>query len=80
MWGIGRQTEKSLNNIGIFTVGDLANTELIKLGKEIWHYGKPVLIHHAWGIDLSELGAPLIEGQAMSYGKGQTLYQGLCDT
>src|SRR6185437_6191971 len=30
------------------------------------------LYHHAWGIDLSEMGAPLIEGQ-VSYDKGQTL-------
>lgn len=32
------------------------------------------LYHHAWGIDYSELGAPLIEGQT-SYGKGQILYR-----
>src|SRR5690606_35011755 len=32
------------------------------------------LYHHAWGIDLSELGPSIIEGQ-VSYGKGQILYR-----
>jgi hypothetical protein len=32
------------------------------------------LYHHAWGIDLSKSGAPLLEGQ-VSYGKGQILFR-----
>lgn len=30
------------------------------------------LYHHAWGIDLSEVGAPIMQGQ-ISYGKSQIL-------
>ncbi|WP_399632630.1 DNA polymerase thumb domain-containing protein [Sporosarcina sp. SG10008] len=73
MWGIGSRTEKSLNDIGIYTVGDLAHTDFKKLEKKFGIMGNQYY-HHAWGIDLSELGAPLVEGQ-VSYGKGQTLYR-----
>ena len=55
MWGIGRQTEKSLNNMGIFSVGDLAHADLQSLEKKFGVMGNQ-LYHHAWGIDLSEGG------------------------
>ncbi|MET3658049.1 DNA polymerase V [Sporosarcina psychrophila] len=71
MWGIGSQTEKSLNNIGIFSVGDLAHTDVKKLEKKFGIMGNQ-LYHHAWGIDLSKMGPPLLEGQ-VSYGKSQVL-------
>jgi DNA polymerase V len=71
MWGIGRQTEKTLNNMGIFSIGDLAHTNLQSLEKKFGIMGNQ-LFHHAWGIDLSEMGAPLLEGQ-VSYGKSQIL-------
>lgn len=71
MWGIGRQTEKSLNNLGIFSVGDLAHANLQSLEKKFGVLGNQ-LYHHAWGIDLSEMGAPILEGQ-VSYGKSQIL-------
>ena len=71
MWGIGRQTEKSLNNIGIFNVGGLANADLKQLEKKFGVMGNQ-LYHHAWGIDLSKVDAPPIEGQ-ISYGKSQIL-------
>ena len=52
MWGIGSRMEKRLNNLGIITVGDLANynPELLKnkfgvIGQELWE--------HANGIDNS---------------------------
>lgn len=73
MWGIGSRTEKTLNSMGIFSVGELANTDLKILEDKFGVMGNQ-LYHHAWGIDLSELGAPLIEGQ-VSYGKGQILYR-----
>lgn len=73
MWGIGSRTEKTLNSMGIFSVGDLANTNLKSLEEKFGILGNQ-LYHHAWGIDLSEMGAPLIEGQ-VSYGKGQILYR-----
>ena len=73
MWGIGRQLERTLNNMGIFSVGDLAHTPLEKLEKKFGVMGNQ-LYYHAHGIDLSDLGAPLLEAQ-VSYGKGQTLFR-----
>jgi DNA polymerase V len=71
MWGIGRRVEKTLNGMGIFTVGQLANYDLEKLEKKFGIMGNQ-LYHHAWGIDFSELGAPIMKGQ-ISLGKSQIL-------
>ncbi|HJV16478.1 MAG TPA: UV damage repair protein UvrX [Bacillales bacterium] len=71
MWGIGGRVEKTLNGMGIFTVGQLARYDLEKLEKKFGIMGNQ-LYHHAWGVDLSELGAPIIQGQ-ISFGKGQVL-------
>lgn len=73
MWGIGSRLEKTLNNMGIFNVGQLANTPLALLEEKFGVMGNQ-LYHHAWGIDLSELGAPIVDGQ-ISYGKGQVLFR-----
>lgn len=72
MWGIGHRTERTLNNMGIFSVGDLAHADLATLEQHFGIMGNQ-LYYHAWGIDLSKVGeAPLIEGQ-ISYGKSQIL-------
>ncbi|MDQ0197404.1 Y-family DNA polymerase [Neobacillus ginsengisoli] len=71
MWGIGRRVEKTLNGMGIFTVGQLARYDLEQLEKKFGIMGNQ-LYYHAWGIDLSELGAPIIQGQ-ISFGKSQIL-------
>lgn len=71
MWGIGRRVEKTLNSMGIFTVGQLAQYDLEKLEKKFGIMGNQ-LYYHAWGIDFSDLGAPLMEGQ-ISFGKSQIL-------
>ncbi|WP_066369670.1 Y-family DNA polymerase [Neobacillus fumarioli] len=71
MWGIGRRLEKTLNGMGIFTVGQLARYDLAKLEKKFGIMGNQ-LYYHAWGVDLSDLGAPLLEGQ-ISFGKSQIL-------
>ncbi len=73
MWGIGSRLEKTLNNMGIFNVGQLAKTPLSILEDKFGVMGNQ-LYHHAWGVDLSELGAPIVDGQ-ISYGKGQVLYR-----
>ncbi len=73
MWGIGSRTERTLNGMGIFSVGDLACTDVAKLEQQFGIMGHQ-LYQHANGIDLSDLGAPLVEGQ-VSYGKGQILYR-----
>lgn len=71
MWGIGRGTEKTLNNMGIFSVGQLARMPLEMLEDKFGIMGNQ-LYHHAHGIDLSEMGAPSQERQ-ISYGKSQIL-------
>lgn len=71
MWGIGRRVEKTLNSMGIFTVGQLARFDLAKLEKKFGVMGNQ-LYYHAWGVDLSEIGAPIMEGQ-ISFGKSQVL-------
>ena len=71
MWGIGRRLEKRLNSMGIFTVGQLAKSDLDKLEKKFGIMGNQ-LYYHAWGVDLSEIGAPIMDGQ-ISFGKSQIL-------
>ncbi|PYZ98531.1 UV damage repair protein UvrX [Alteribacter lacisalsi] len=71
MWGIGSRMEKRLNRMGIFTVGQLAGYAPDKLEKAFGVMGNQ-LYYHAWGVDLSELGAPILAGQ-ISYAKGQIL-------
>ncbi|KIL44279.1 DNA polymerase thumb domain-containing protein [Jeotgalibacillus soli] len=71
MWGIGRRVEKRLNRMGIFSVGDLANHRLDRLEAEFGVMGNQ-LYYHAHGIDLSELGAPIMDGQ-ISFGRSQIL-------
>lgn len=71
MWGIGKQTEKALNKMNIFTVGDLAHADLAKLESQFGIMGNQ-LYYHAWGVDLSEIGSSIIKGQE-SYGKSQIL-------
>lgn len=73
MWGIGYRTEKTLNSMGIYSVGDLACADVAMLEEQFGIMGNQ-LHQHANGIDLSDMGSPLIEGQ-ISYGKGQILYR-----
>lgn len=71
MWGIGRKVERTLNRMGITTVGQLANYPLELLEKKFGVMGNQ-LYYHAWGVDLSEIGAPIMQGQ-ISFGKSQIL-------
>ncbi|MFB1083031.1 DNA polymerase thumb domain-containing protein [Jeotgalibacillus sp. JSM ZJ347] len=71
MWGIGRQLEKRLNRMGIYSIGDLAAYDLSRLESVFGVMGNQ-LYYHAHGIDRSEIGAPIIQGQ-VSYGKSQIL-------
>jgi DNA polymerase V len=77
MWGIGSRLERTLNRMGIFTVGQLANYPLELLEKKFGIMGNQ-LYYHAWGVDLSELGAPIIQGQ-ISFGKSQILLRDYTD-
>jgi DNA polymerase V len=71
VWGIGRRTEKTLHHMGIYSMYDLAHADLALLEKRFGVMGNQ-LYYHAWGIDHSVLGAPLMQGQ-ISFGKGQML-------
>lgn len=71
MWGIGRRTEKTLHNMGIYSVRQLAHSDLSTLEHRFGVLGNQ-LYYHAWGIDYSMVGAPMRQGQ-ISYGKGQML-------
>ncbi|MFT4416961.1 DNA polymerase thumb domain-containing protein [Fredinandcohnia humi] len=71
MWGIGSRVERTLNGMGITTVGQLANYPLELLEKKFGIMGNQ-LYYHAWGVDLSEIGAPIMQGQ-ISFGKSQIL-------
>lgn len=73
MWGIGSRTERNLNGMGIFKVGDLANADLAMLEERFGIIGHQ-MYQHANGIDFSELGGPMEEEQA-SFGKGQILFR-----
>ncbi|MGE7692274.1 DNA polymerase thumb domain-containing protein [Lysinibacillus sp. NPDC097214] len=72
MWGIGKKMEANLNAMGIQTVGGLANANLAELEQRFGLMGNQ-LYHHAWGIDLSNLGEPLVKNPSLSFGKGQML-------
>lgn len=75
MWGIGTRTEKRLNALGIYRVGDLAAADLSMLEKHFGVLGNQ-LYYHAWGIDLSQINekdsyhAPK---RSLSFGKSQML-------
>ncbi|MGV3488976.1 MAG: UV damage repair protein UvrX [Tuberibacillus sp.] len=71
MWGIASRLERALNHMGIMSVGQLAQYDRELLEKKFGIMGTQ-LYYHAWGVDLSEIGAPNMEGQ-VSYGKGQVL-------
>ena len=63
--------ERNLNRMGISTIGQLAKFPLELLEKKFGIMGNQ-LYYHAHEIDLSEIGAPLMQGQ-ISFGKSQIL-------
>lgn len=54
MYGIGKQTEKKLNNMGIFTIGDIAKCDRRVLVREFGKYGEE-LYELSNGIDNSSV-------------------------
>lgn len=71
MWGIGKNLEKALNQLGIRSIGGLARADLAMLEKKFGVIGTE-LYYHAWGIDLSELSEPF-NSQNKSFSKSQIL-------
>ncbi|KRL20506.1 Y-family DNA polymerase [Lentilactobacillus kisonensis] len=54
MWGIGSHTATKLNNLGIYTVAELAHADVKELKKKFGILGEQ-LYYHAWGIDYSDI-------------------------
>ncbi|MTH52290.1 UV damage repair protein UvrX [Bacillus mangrovi] len=77
MWGIGGRMEKNLNRMGIFSIGQLAAYPLERLEKKFGIMGNQ-LYYHAWGVDLSDIGEPIMQGQ-ISFGKSQILMRDYTD-
>ena len=76
-WGIGSQTEKKLNKIGVYTVGELAQLPLKYLENKFGIIGNQ-LYYHAWGIDYSEVEGHFND-RKKAVGRGITLYRDYTD-
>lgn len=75
MWGIGHNMERNLNQLGIFTIGELAHYPLKKLLKYYGVMGAE-LYYHSHGIDMSIISEKLVyKPVTKSYGLGQTLFR-----
>lgn len=74
MWGIGARMEKNLNNLGIKTIGDLANYPKNKLKEKFGIIGNE-LWYHANGIDLSKISDFNKESKEKSISNSQILYK-----
>ena len=77
MYGIGKQTEKRLNMIGIMTIGQLANCDLKILKSNFGKYGDE-LKRLANGIDTSEV-TPHPKHESKSIGRTTTLPEDTTD-
>jgi len=76
-WGIGSRTEKKLNKIGVYTVGELAQLPLEYLENKFGIIGNQ-LYYHAWGIDYSEVEGHFND-RKKGVGRGITLYNDYTD-
>lgn len=73
MWGIGANLERTLNRMGIYKVGDLANYDVDKLKRKLGIMGEE-LYQHSHGIDSSVIRQPY-QIRSHSYSLGQTLFE-----
>ena len=74
MWGIGPRMEKKLNDLGIFTIGELANYNRDKLKEKFGVMGAE-LWNHANGIDLSKISDFNKQAKDKSYSHSQVLFK-----
>lgn len=73
MWGIGRNLERTLNQMGIFKIGDIAQCDLKKLSHKLGVIGEE-LYYHSHGIDMSVIKQPHVL-KSHNYSIGQTLFE-----
>ncbi len=75
MWGIGRNMEAHLNGMGLYKIGDIANTDVKRLKKKFGILGEE-LYYHTHGIDMSLIQDKLnVKPLSKSYGAGQVLFK-----
>ena len=75
MWGIGRRMEGNFNLMGIRTIGDLANYDVIELKRRFGVIGEE-LYYHANGIDMSMIQDKyLLRSKNKSFGNSQVLFK-----
>lgn len=75
MWGIGLRMEHHLQQLGLFTIGDIARYDPLQLkakfgilGEELWY--------HAHGLDMSLIEQKdTLRSQHKSFGVGQVLFK-----
>lgn len=72
IWGIGRRMKGNLNQMGILTVGHLAQYPLEQLKKRFGVMGEQ-LHWHAWGVDLSPVTGYHPTHNQKGFGHGITL-------
>lgn len=74
MWGIGHNMEAHLNKMGMYKIGDIANSDVKRLKRKFGVIGEE-LYYHTHGIDSSLIqDKNNIKPIAKSYGTGQTLF------
>jgi DNA polymerase V len=74
MWGIGHNMEAHLNKMGMYKIGDIANSDVKRLKRKFGIIGEE-LYYHTHGIDSSLIqDKNNIKPIAKSYGIGQTLF------
>ncbi|NLA32973.1 MAG: damage repair protein [Mollicutes bacterium] len=74
VWGIGKQTEKKLNLLGIKTIGDLANYNKFSLKKKFGVLGEE-LWYRANGIDITKISDLKLDPQDKSFSHSQVLFK-----
>lgn len=80
MWGIGRRMEHHLNQMGMFSIGDIAHYSKDKLKKRFGVLGEE-LWYHTHGIDLSDIkDKGKLRSKPKSYGSGQVLFRDYNET
>lgn len=70
-WGIGSRMKKNLNELGIYSIMDLANTPPRRLHSKFGVIGLQ-LYHHAWGIDRTKISEKYVPKQ-QDIGNSQVL-------
>lgn len=71
MFGVGKKTEKKLNSMGIYTIGDIAKYDKLLLIKSLGKYGEEIH-NQANGIDNSKVEAN-VQVENKSIGRSTTL-------